>query len=175
MKKIYIILSFTGTALSRVIKLTTRAEFAHVSIALDKDLNQMYSFGRLNPYNPFVGGFVHEGIDFGTFKRFEKTTRTNIYALEITDSQYYKLKRKIKFINKYKDKYRFNIMGLLFARFRLNLNRKNCYYCAEFVKGVLDAAEIENNLPKCIRPEDFKYLDNTSLLFEGMLRDYGKE
>ena len=46
MKKIYIILTFTGTALSRIIKLTTRVEFAHVSIALDEELKEMYSFGR---------------------------------------------------------------------------------------------------------------------------------
>ena len=57
MKKIYIILTFTGTALSRIIKLSTKDEFAHASIALDSELKEMYSFGRLNPYNPFFGGF----------------------------------------------------------------------------------------------------------------------
>lgn len=50
MKKIYIILTFTGTALSRIIKFATKVEFAHVSIALDEELNEMYSFGRINPY-----------------------------------------------------------------------------------------------------------------------------
>lgn len=175
MKKIYIILTFTGTALSRIIKYTTSDEFAHVSIALDKDLKEMYSFGRLNPYNPFIGGFVHEGINFGTFKRFEKTTKTNIYSLEITNYQYNKLKRKIKFISKFKSKYKFNILGLILAKFRKNLNREDCYYCAEFVKKVMDEAKIEHNLPECIKPEDFKYLNNSTLLFSGMLRDYGKE
>lgn len=82
MKKIYIILTYTGTVLSRIIKCYTKDEFSHVSIALDKDLRQMYSFGRLNPYNPFKGGFVHEGINIGTFKRF-KNTRARIYSLEI--------------------------------------------------------------------------------------------
>ena len=54
MKKIYIILTFTGTALSRIIKMATKVEFAHVSIALDEELNEMYSFGRINPYIPFL-------------------------------------------------------------------------------------------------------------------------
>ena len=75
MKKIYIILTHTGTTLSKIIKNYTKDEFSHVSISLDKDLNEMYSFGRLNPYNPFWGGFVHEGINFGTFKRFKNATR----------------------------------------------------------------------------------------------------
>ena len=62
MKKIYIILTNSGTILSRVIKLYTRKEYTHVSISLDKRLRKMYSFGRLNPYNPFYGGFIHEEI-----------------------------------------------------------------------------------------------------------------
>ena len=62
MKKIYIILTHTGTALSTIIKYYTKDEFSHISISLDENLEEMYSFGRLNPYNPFLGGFVHESI-----------------------------------------------------------------------------------------------------------------
>ena len=175
MKKIYIILTFTGTALSRIIKLATRVEFAHVSIALDEELTEMYSFGRLNPYIPFIGGFVHEGIDFGTFKRFEKTTTTNIYSLEVSDYQYKKLKRKIQFVSKFKSNYKFNVLGLIFAKFNKNLHREDCFYCAEFVKHVMEEANIELNLPDCITPEDFKKLNNIELLYSGMLKDYGKE
>ena len=58
MKKIYIILTHTGTFLSRVIKAFTGNKFTHVSIALDRNMEYMYSFGRLRPYNPFLGGFV---------------------------------------------------------------------------------------------------------------------
>ena len=43
------------------------------SISLDKELNTMYSFGRLKAYNPLHGGFVHEHVHSGTFKRFYKT------------------------------------------------------------------------------------------------------
>ncbi len=56
-------LTFTGTILSRVVKLYTKKEYSHVSIALDENLEEMYSFGRLNPYIAFIGGFVREGID----------------------------------------------------------------------------------------------------------------
>lgn len=42
----------------------------------------MYSFGRLNPYNPFWGGFVHESIDKGTFKRFYLTRLPEIVKPE---------------------------------------------------------------------------------------------
>lgn len=38
MKKVYIILTHTGTVLSKIIKKYTKDEFSHVSIALDKEL-----------------------------------------------------------------------------------------------------------------------------------------
>ena len=94
MKKIYIILTHTGTILSRIIKTYTKDEFSHVSIALDNELKEMYSFGRLNPYNPFIGGFIHEYLNKGTFKRFVKT-RAKIIELEIDDKQYNELKHII--------------------------------------------------------------------------------
>ena len=49
MKKIYIVLTHTGTTLSKIIKTYTKDEFSHVSIALDNKLQEMYSFGRLHP------------------------------------------------------------------------------------------------------------------------------
>ena len=82
MRKIYIVLTYTGTLLAKVVRLYTRNEFAHVSISLDENLDEMYSFGRLNPYIPFIGGFVQESPNYVTFKRFHKT-KTKIYSLEV--------------------------------------------------------------------------------------------
>ena len=48
MKKIYLVLAHTGTTLATIIKYYTKDEFSHVSIALDDELEEMYSFGRLN-------------------------------------------------------------------------------------------------------------------------------
>ena len=67
MKKIYIIVSYTGTILSQIIKIKTKDKYAHVSIALDRELEELYSFGRVNPYIPILGGFVHEGIEHRYF------------------------------------------------------------------------------------------------------------
>ena len=101
MKKMYIILTHTGTALSRIIKYYTKDEFSHISIALDDELKEMYSFGRVNPYNPFWGGFVHEYINKGTFKRF-KNTRANVYSLLVTDEQYERARKVIAYFNEKK-------------------------------------------------------------------------
>ena len=171
MKKIYFVLTYTGTILSMIIKTYMKDEFAHVSLALDKELEQMYSFGRLNPYNPFIGGFVHEGINKGTFKRF-KNTKAHIYSMEVSEEQYNKIIETIKSIEKQKKKYKFNSIGLFAIGLNLRIKRKNTFYCAEFVKYVLEKSGIENNLPEMVRPENFKNLKNIELEYRGKLRDY---
>ncbi len=174
MKKIYIIITYTGTVLSKIIKCYTGDEFSHVSISLDAKLKEMYSFGRLNPYNPFWGGFVHEGIDRGTFKRFKKT-RARIYSLEIEDKQYEKLKNEISNIKKNRENYKFNILGLFAIGFRKKIKKDKSFYCAEFVKYVMEKADIETNLPELVRPECFKEIDNLNIEYDGLLRYYKYE
>ena len=174
MKKVYIILTYTGTVLSKIIKIYTRNQYSHVSISLDKDLKKMYSFGRLNPYNPIIGGFVHEGIFHGTFNRF-KNTEAEIYSLQIEDEQYQIIEETIDKIKKTRKLYKFNLLGLIAVAFHKRISSHKSFYCAEFVKYVLDNAEIGNNLPEIIKPIDFKELDDLQLEYRGKLRNYSKE
>lgn len=174
MKQLFIVLTHTGTILSKIIKIYTKDEFSHVSISLDRELNEMYSFGRLNPYNPFLGGFVHEGIKTGTFKRFKKTT-ANIYSLLVTDKQYEDAKNIIKYIQENKNLHSFNVIGLFAVGFNKRLQSNNSFYCAEFVQYVINNSKIANNLPEIIKPEDFKNLENLRLIYHGKLRDYNVE
>ena len=174
MKQLFIVLTHTGTILSKIIKIYTKDEFSHVSISLDRELNEMYSFGRLNPYNPFLGGFVHESIKTGTFKRFKKTT-ANIYSLLVTDKQYEDAKNIIKYIQENKNLHSFNVIGLFAVGFNKRLQSNNSFYCAEFVQYVINNSKIANNLPEIIKPEDFKNLENLRLIYHGKLRDYNVE
>ena len=171
MKKIYIVLTHSGTTLSKIIKNYTKDEFSHVSISLDKPLQEMYSFGRRHPYNPFWAGFVHEYIDKGTFKRFYQT-RAKVYSLEITDEQYEKVENKIRQIQKEKERYHFNIIGLFAVGFHKRIHKEYSFYCAEFVKTVLEKAEIKTELPEIVKPEDFKKIQGIQEIYEGMLREY---
>lgn len=172
MKEIYIILTYTGTVLSKLIRIATKDEFSHVSISLDQNLSEMYSFGRINPYNPFFGGFVHESPLNGTFKRFEKTTYSKIYTLKVNDEQYKILQERLNKMWMNNKIYKFNILGLIGAKFRYKVTRKNSYYCAEFIKQLMDEALINNNLPQVAKPDDFKNIKDINLCYCGMLKDY---
>lgn len=172
MKKIYIVLAHTGTLLSRIIKMKTGAEYTHVSISLDEDLKNMYSFGRKYSYIAFLGDFVKEGADFGTFKRFYNT-EISIYELEVSDEVYEKICQKIEYIKVHKDEYKFNILGLFLAGFEKKRKLDKTYYCAEFVKLLMEKSGIDTEgLPDIIKPEHFKNLKNTKLIYKGKLKEY---
>lgn len=171
MKHIYIVLTDTGAFLSKIIKIYTKDEFAHVSIALDKELNRMYSFGRIYPYNPFYGGFVHEYIDKGTFKRFHKT-KTQIIELEINDKQYKNIEELINKFDNRKKELKFNVKGLFAVGFNKKITKEDSFYCAEFLKYILNKSEIKIELPELVRPENFKNLKDGKIIYSGILKDY---
>lgn len=49
LKSIYIVLTKTNTALSRVIGVVTSDPYTHASISMDKKLDSLYTFSRLQP------------------------------------------------------------------------------------------------------------------------------
>ena len=84
MKSAYIVISQTGSLLSRAISCFTGSPYSHSSLSLDCTFETMFSFGRLHPYDPFVGGFVREGRSTGTFKRFADT-RVLVLHIPVSD------------------------------------------------------------------------------------------
>ena len=170
-KKIYIVLTYSGTILSRIIRAYTGDEYSHVSIALDKDLEEMYSFGRLNPYNPLYAGFVHEKLLSGTFNRFKKTT-TEILSITVSDTQYEEIKQIVENFKSKSKIYHFNIIGLFAVGLGAKYKKENYYYCAEFVKYVVEQARLNLELPEIVKPMDFYQLDKMNVEYKGILRDY---
>lgn len=173
MKEIYIVLSHTGTLLSRIVKSYTHTKYSHVSISIDKDNDIMYSFGRLKAYNPFFGGFVEESPRFGTYKRFKNATAC-IYSLQVTDDQYMEIEQSIQYFKKYGALYKFNMIGLVFVIFNKKINRDRSFYCAEFIKYLMEKSKVSQELPYIVKPADFIKLPNVKVISEGKLRDIVK-
>lgn len=175
MKKIYIIVSQTGTMLSRLIKMVTGKQYTHAAIALDGRLNKMYSFGRKTPYNPFVGVFVIENINQGTLRRFRKTT-ASILSLEVSEEQYEKMKEVITDIQRNRKQYKYNVLGLLLAGFNKPRQVKNKFYCSEFVKYILEESNVDtSSLPQVVHPIHFLNLRYVQIEYEGVLRRYVRQ
>ena len=172
-KSIYVVLSQTGTMFSKALKFFTHAEYNHASISLTPTLETMYSFGRLNPYNPFIGGFVEEGKNVGTFKRFYKT-KTMVMEFKVSEEKYNSIKYFIEYFKDHKKEFHYNYLGVLFACFKKHHTSRKRFYCSEFVKTCLETFEVENaeELPSIIKPIDFLKLDNKNIVYQGYLQNY---
>ncbi len=171
---IYILLTFSGTLLSRGIKFYTKEPYSHVSIGLDEDLNELYSFGRLRPRNPVVAGFIKEDIKNGTFKRFPNTTCA-LYSLEVSQKQYNKLVRELEKFKKEGKKYGYNIIGLLGFMVKYPVERKYNYFCSQFVSKLLNNSGIKliDKQTGLTSPRDFRECSDLNLVYEGSLQSYG--
>ena len=171
-QKVYIVLSQTGTILSRILKLVTRAPYNHSSIALTEDLQTMYSFGRKNPYNPFLGGFVQESPAYGTFKRF-KNTKVMVLETEISADTYSELGQLIQQMLAEQTRYHYNYWGLFLAALRIPVKKRNSYYCSEFVKAMLLRMNLPGaeEIPDIVKPMHFLTVPH-KMVYVGKLQDY---
>lgn len=165
-KKVYIIFTDTGTLFTKLIKLYTKKPLNHVSISFDKQLTNIFSFGRKKAYNPFIGGFVRERIAEGLFKK----ARCEIYSYSLSEVEYEQMQTKVRQIEAKKDLYKYNFLGLIAIMLKYNLKRKNAFFCSQFVatilnekKGVLDIS------PSQCTPQDLLAVNKLELVFKGNL------
>ncbi len=170
--RIYVVISQTGTILSRFLKLVTRAPYNHVSLALSRDLQTMYSFGRVNPYNPFLGGFVRESPSYGTFKRFSQTT-VMVLEISVSAEAYERIRHRLDEMLAEQERYHYNYIGLGLAAFHIRWQQKYRYYCSEFVKDILQSCRVTgaDRLHRIPQPIHFLKLPYTCI-YTGKLSDY---
>ena len=171
MKSIYIVLSYSGTIPSKLIKLFTHYEYSHVAISLEKSINTMYSFGRKKVYNPFDGGFIVEEKNGIFYKRFKKT-KCIILELEVEHKKYLELKKILKIYKENQDIYKYDIIGLVPRIINVKINRKNHEVCSEFVAKLLRDSSIYDFEKKVIKPIDFMNIPNKRIVYEGSLNKY---
>ena len=170
---IYVVISRTGTLLCRMIGLFSGGVYNHASLSLDESLSLMYSFGRVNAYNPIVGGFVKESPFFGTFKRFAGT-EVIVYRIPVTREQKTAIEVCLHDMYARRDHYGYNFLGLLVAAFGVYWQRKNRYYCSEFVRDVLGWYSVLDARVYygIVKPEDFAAIPGAKCIYSGNLRRY---
>lgn len=170
MGKIYVMLSATNSILSTAIGTVTKKKYNHISIAFDKELTEVYSFGRLEPSNPFIGGFSREQVT----SNFYLKAACQIYELEVTEEQLQKLRTSISRYEENKHDYFYNLLGLMTAWLDIPWDRPNAFFCSEFVSTVFIESDILDIalIPSLTRPYDVIDNLNLSLYYEGRMWQY---
>lgn len=167
---IYIVLTRTNTVISRIIHFIKKDKYTHASISLDKELNQMYSFGRKWTYNPFIGRFRKEDINEGVYKLCN-TLPGAVIEIEVTKQQYEKAQELIEHFNANTHRYKYNYRGLLDCMRNKSYFSNDRFLCSEFVYYILNESGIADfNISRnLVRPQSLLSIDG-KVIYEGDLK-----
>ena len=173
MKKIYVVVSQTGSIVSRIIRRVTGDKYTHASIAFEEDPTSMYSFGRIYKNFPIWGGFVKESPSHGAMKKF-RTADIVVVQLSVPEEKYREVNEYILEMYAQRKKYHYNYLGLFLARHGIHFRRKMHFYCSEFVKDILERFDIvdKGDFAKVVRPIELLNIRGGKIVYQGKLCEY---
>ena len=172
-KNIYLVFSNTGTMLAKCINYYTKDKYVHVSLSFDESFKKMYSFGRVFPSNPFIGGLVEENLKDGVYKKFQNS-QCIIYRVQVSNKQYLLLKEELDKFLKDQKKYKYSLLGLIGVIINKPIKRSNRYFCSEFVSHLLIKSNIydSDKIPSLTKPSDLLNINQKEFIYEALTYEY---
>ena len=172
MKTIYIMLTRTGSMVSKIVSFFTKTKYTHASLAFDEDLVELYSSGRKKGLKMFPAGPTQESLYRGFFgvKPFVPCA---IYELPVSEEVYMKARKEIDYFIEHIDEYKFSALGIIACKLNIAWERKNKYFCSQFVAEILTrSGAVEFGKPNClVHPRDYEKLKGIIKKYEGTIAD----
>ncbi|WP_199621410.1 C40 family peptidase [Paenibacillus alkalitolerans] len=152
-KDIYIVLTSTGTWFSKLIRIFTNAPYNHASIAFDSELREVYTFGRKRLNNPFEAGLIKENFEDSFYDGMELA----VYRCRVSRLEYNMIYDRLTWMMDHSYRYKFNFLGMIGVLLNKKINRKNAFFCSQFVAFLFQQAGIPliNKPPELVTPWDF--------------------
>ncbi len=172
-KKLYIVLTQTGTMVSKIIKFFTHAPFNHASITNDPNFCDMVSFSRYHRHLPLPAGFNHENLHTGVFSCFPNIP-CEILSIDVTEEQYNDYLNLIEHFKINIKKYNYNILGLVTIPFGFVRQDKRRFVCSQFVAHVLkeiNVATFDKDV-SLITPDDLRSIKNSECVYSGNIKSF---
>lgn len=141
---LYVILSSTPYKIGDMIRLLTKSTYNHVSLSVDPLFKELYSFARHYRNTPFYGGFVRENAN--RFLCKGKSSTVEIFALPITDEQYFEAKRIFAQMQGDSQSYVYNFLSAILYPLHKRVCLPNAYTCVEFAVDFLGKLGIRLNI-----------------------------
>ena len=156
---VYILLTRTDTLFARMLHGISGSRYTHASLALDRDLEHLYSFARR--YEPFMlpGGFIREDIHAGVFGRCGGADSL-LLELPVSERAYAFIRLQLTWMERAGGRWHYDVLGLVLAGLGIPHDRRGKCFCSQFVARVLEEAGALTlpRHPSLIRPEDFASL-----------------
>lgn len=172
MKKVYVVLSRTGTTPSKFIGLATKSEFTHSSIALLPCRHKLYSFARRRKNNFLVAGFLKEDVDSFVFALYPDAPCA-VYEISVSDEGYQKMTDLISLFEAKYSECTYSFSSVFTSQMGIKRKLKYKYTCAQFVATVLESSG-DVSLPKhpsLMKPMDLVNISGAKLIYSGKLKE----
>ena len=103
--------------------------------------------------------------------------RSVLYELQATEREVAKMKRVLRLFIKRRNKFLYNILGVIGVALKEPVEFSNSYFCSQFVAEILQRSGIRlwNKLPALVTPDDFRSCGRLRLVYEGKLSAYEPE
>lgn len=137
---LYIVFSSTPYRIGKIIRYITRENYNHVSISLDADFSQMYSFGRRYYRTPLYGGFIKESP--ARHNLDNKPSHIQVCKIPVTQAQYESISGLLLQMYQEKDRYLYNHLSALLAPFHISWDLQDAYTCVEFCAKLLSTLDL---------------------------------
>lgn len=155
---VFVILTHSHSAVSKLVRATTGDEYTHASISFDSSLTHMYTFGRTSDSSVLKGSFKIEDISSEYYRNHTPPIPYSLFCIPVTEAQKKKMEKKVNYFAKNKNKFHFDFFGLFVNAMGIPNNPKNRYFCSRFVSVILNAGDPKNPLvsePSLQRPYSF--------------------
>ena len=128
---VYVVFSSTPYRIGKMIRCFTGESYNHVSISLDRELAQMYSFARRFYRTPFYGGFVRESKARYSPKGIP--SQIKICRLQVSAEAYAQLEARLNAMYNRREQLLYNHLSIFTIPFRRLFLVKDAHVCSEFV------------------------------------------
>lgn len=172
--KLYVLLTRTGTSMSRLISIATKAELTHSSIGIDPTLSEFYSFGRYHPRFILPGGFIKESLSRGVYGNCPHAP-CMLLETEVSPLQYQLALERIDYFKAHKARY--DVPGVFYSYYGKERNHPTNYVCSRFVAETLalSGAIVPTKPVSLYRPVDFLAHKEFRCVYSGTISDLDRE
>ena len=167
MKPVYILLTTTGSPMSKAIRKVTGDDYTHASLSFDLKMDEIYSFN--------LEGFVKESLDM--FKKKFGNIKMGVFCAMVPEEGIKLMKDKIKYFQDHVKDFSYNAIGLLGVILNTPIISNTKLFCSEFVDNMLKLGEVDatNKNSALVRPQEFAQTNVIFKLFDGRIDDYSKK
>lgn len=170
---IYILITRTPTVVGKVIRRVLDNQYNHMSVCTEKDLSEIYSFGRISVKNFIVGGPLKESyytLSLGSNSDVELC----VLRMPVTKKQYERVQYFIQSVFYDEEGYIYNLPDAIGTVFKRRIKVNKCYTCIEFCREALMFANIRaaHLLDRVNNLDDARNKLKRFIIYEGKYRAY---